>query len=259
MKVSFSKYQGTGNDFIMIDNRTRHFVPDEKAVARLCSRRTGIGADGLILIEPDESTDFSMRYFNADGKEATMCGNGGRCVIDFAHSLGISGNKTLFRATDGIHEGRIEQNLIRLKMQEVQDINTKNNSYILNTGSPHYVTFVQDVKAYPVVIKGREIRYSPDFQPEGINVNFVEILDNNTIFNRTYERGVEDETLSCGTGSVAAALVFSMLRQNGSHPVKVHTLGGVLKVSFKKVGNNKFTDIWLEGPAEKVFDGFIEI
>ncbi len=255
MRLFFSKYHGTGNDFVMIDNRRQGFVPAQATVAALCRRRTGIGADGLILISAHDKYDFTMRYFNADGQESTMCGNGGRCAIAFAHAQGLCGKKTRFLAVDGEHEGVIEEGLVRLKMQDVTGITPQENGYFLDTGSPHFVLFTEDVENFPVSRRGREIRNSELFQPEGTNVNFTGIVDDSTLFNRTYERGVEEETLSCGTGSVAAALVFADTRQNVSTPVTVRTPGGTLRVSFVKKGTGHYGDIWLQGPAVHVFNG----
>ncbi len=255
MNLKFWKYQGTGNDFIMIDNRQNVFISGEKTVSSLCRRRTGIGADGLIIIENHPSLDFSMRYFNADGKEASMCGNGGRCAIAFAKYLGICNNHTAFKAVDGKHEGMVLNDQIRLKMQDVNKFLEMDGDFFLNTGSPHYVTFREDVEHYDVAREGKKIRYSSSFQPEGTNVNFVRIVNDNTLFNRTYERGVEEETLSCGTGSVAAAITLAIKRQNVSSPVTVNTPGGILHVYFTQKKENSFTDIWLEGPASSVFEG----
>jgi len=253
------KYQGTGNDFIMIDNRKDVFSTDEKTIARLCKRRTGIGADGMIMLHDHHGLDFSMHYFNADGKEASMCGNGGRCAVAFARFLGISGDHTRFMAADGIHEGEIHDNLISLKMQDVANIRQEKDYFFLNTGAPHYVTFRADVMHIDVASYGKTIRYRDDFQPEGTNVNFVQIIDSQTLFNRTYEKGVENETLSCGTGSVAAALSLTVLRQNVRSPVTVRTPGGKLSVYFTRKDKNRFTDIRLEGPAVPVFEGIIQL
>ncbi len=259
MKISFHKYQGTGNDFIMIDNRSGQFYPEESVVAALCRRRTGIGADGLILLEDHAGYDFSMRYFNADGREATMCGNGGRCVIAFARALGVCGDRPRFLASDGEHTGEILGDSIKLKMKDVNEIRQTEGGYFLDTGSPHYVLFREDVQNTDVFSEGRELRYSALFAPEGANINFVQVLDPQTIYNRTYERGVEDETLSCGTGSIAAALVHTYTRQNVSSPVTVRTRGGTLKVWFEKGEDPLYGEIMLEGPATAVYEGTIRI
>jgi len=259
MRLFFSKYQGTGNDFIMVDNRKQGFIPDEKIVKALCHRRTGVGADGLIIVEPHDTYDFSMRYFNADGHESTMCGNGGRCAIAFAYAEGICSKKPFFMAADGLHEGIIDGKLVHLKMQDVDKISKIDKGFFLDTGSPHFVVFTNGVKDFPVFQEGRKIRYRKEFAPRGTNVNFVEIINQTTLFNRTYERGVEEETLSCGTGSVAAALVFVYTRHNVSSPVTVLTQGGTLRIFFKAKEYGKFTDIWLQGFATAVFNGTITI
>jgi diaminopimelate epimerase len=259
MEVTFFKYQGTGNDFIMIDNRAGHFRAGREQIASLCTRRTGIGSDGLILLEKHPGYDFSMRYFNADGGESTMCGNGGRCVIAFAHFLDVCGEETRFMAVDGEHTGGIRDGVVRLKMNDVTEIRETGDGWFLDTGSPHYVLFREDVEHAEVFREGRELRHSDLFSPEGTNVNFTEVIDPQTIFNRTYERGVEDETLSCGTGSIAAALTLAHTRQNVSSPVTVLTRGGRLKVYFRKEEEGIFREIYLEGPAQQVFRGTFEI
>lgn len=252
--MKFYKYQGTGNDFIMIDNRMLDFQLDTKAIAQLCHRRFGIGADGLILLEKDPQADFKMVYYNADGSESTMCGNGGRCLVAFAHFLEIFKEKCTFSAIDGLHEAEIQDGIVKLKMIDVPDITTTEHYFVLNTGSPHYVEFTQNVKHLDVFQKGKEIRNSAPFATEGINVNFVEKITHNQIFVRTYERGVEDETYSCGTGVTASALAI-MLHQN-INEVEIQTLGGTLKVYAEKAGKG-FKNIWLEGPAKLVFTGGI--
>jgi len=259
MELRFYKYQGTGNDFIMIDNRQGLFRAEEEVVASLCRRRTGIGAAGLILLEEHAVLDFSMRYFNADGRESTMCGNGGRCVIAFAHALGVCGEQTRFAAADGEHTGETGEGLVRLRMNDVTEIREVSSGYFLDTGSPHYVTFREDVEHMDVPGEGREMRYSDLFKPGGANINFVQVIGQQTVFNRTYERGVEDETLSCGTGSIAAALTLAHTRQNVSSPVTVITRGGTLKVYFRPGRKKLFEEILLEGPAEHVFTGTVKI
>ncbi len=259
MELRFSKFEGTGNDFVMIDNRSGIFSADRRTVAFLCKRRKGVGADGLILIEEREGYDFAMRYFNADGGESTMCGNGGRCAIAFARSLGLFGVRTRFLAVDGEHEGSLTERGVRLKMNPVKEIRRIGEGYFLDTGSPHYVLFRDDLEQTDVVKEGRELRYGELFRPAGANINFVRVEGPSRIFNRTYERGVEDETLSCGTGSIAAALVTAHTRQNVSSPVTVETRGGILLVHYRQGKENLYEDIWLEGPAEHVFDGTINI
>jgi diaminopimelate epimerase len=257
MKGSFFKYHGTGNDFILMDNRSGGFVANASVIAALCHRRFGIGADGLILLGTSEQFDFGMQYFNSDGKPGSMCGNGGRCAAALAHHLGIIGQATVFEAVDGPHNAEIldvKGNLttVSLKMQDVTSLEKDGEQYILNTGSPHCVVFDSAAKEADVVETGRNIRYSPRFRENGINVNVVAITESG-LFVRTYERGVEDETLSCGTGVVASAIAFAGLH-DGASEVEVHTRGGVLHVSFTKTGG-VFKDIRLRGAAIRVFKG----
>lgn len=261
MRTEFFKYQGTGNDFVIIDNRNGHDLklsPDQ--VKKLCDRKFGIGADGLMLLNDKPGFDFEMVYFNSDGRVGTMCGNGGRCLIKFAESTGIQKEIYKFIATDGEHEARIDTNgIVYLRMNDVDMLVNHHGDFLVDTGSPHYVKLVPQLATFDVVKKGREIRNSKDFEKEGINVNFVEQLDEpDKIFVRTYERGVENETLSCGTGVTAAALVCYH-NENGFNEVEVKTLGGRLNVEFDRVDDGKFRNIWLCGPAERVFAGTIEI
>jgi len=258
MKFKFYKYQGTGNDFIIIDNRQNNIDLSEKQIHFICDRRFGIGADGLMLLNKHKELDFSMKYFNSDGKESTMCGNGGRCLVEFSRKLGIIKNETKFQAIDGEHMAIINKdNTISLRMNDVLNVNLVNSNYYLNTGSPHYVTFKENIDKIDVYNRGREIRYSAEFEPDGTNVNFVE-FENDKIFVRTYERGVEDETLSCGTGVTASAISASIHTKSDKNSYDILTKGGKLKVSFRKIAKNKFTDIWLTGPANLVFEGEIE-
>ncbi|HVZ96312.1 MAG TPA: diaminopimelate epimerase [Chitinophagaceae bacterium] len=259
MKLEFYKYQGTGNDFILLDNRHRVCNLTARQVNFLCHRRFGIGADGLMLLNEKPGYDFEMTYYNSDGNTSSMCGNGGRCILKFASMLGIKKSKYHFYAIDGAHEGEIDLNGdVRLKMKDVHEVEFENMHFVLNTGSPHYVKNVSDARKIDVVAEGREIRYSKEFSEEGINVNFVETIDDDTIYVRTYERGVEDETYSCGTGVTAAALI-SAHNDNGFNRVEVQTLGGRLSVEYEKMGEQEFRNIWLCGPAELVFKGEIEI
>jgi diaminopimelate epimerase len=261
MRTEFFKYQGTGNDFVIIDNRNGHDLQlTFEQVKKLCDRRFGIGADGLMLLNEKPGYDFEMIYYNSDGKEGSMCGNGGRCLIKFAESIGIQKELYKFAATDGEHEARIDgDGIVYLKMNDVDIILTHHSDFMVDTGSPHYVKLVPQLASLDVVKKGREIRYSREFEKEGINVNFVEQLDEpDKIFVRTYERGVENETLSCGTGVTAAALVCYH-NENGFNEVEVKTLGGRLNVEFDRIDDGKFRNVWLCGPAERVFDGIIEI
>lgn len=256
MQLHFYKYQGTGNDFIIIDNRSDQYsnLPIDQ-IKVLCNRRFGIGADGLMLLNLKDGYDFEMKYFNADGKESSMCGNGGRCLVKFAYHQGIHKSTYLFTAIDGDHEAEIDlDGTVSLKMKDVPVIKSLNGDFILNTGSPHYVKMVQDIETMDVVKHGRAIRNSEVFKKDGINVNFVEHTGDDTIFVRTYERGVEDETLSCGTGVTAAALACYH-NENGFNDVMVETRGGKLNVEYERYDDKSFNNIWLSGPAEKVFEG----
>lgn len=256
--LGFSKYHGAGNDFIMVDNRSFDFPVEQQVIAGLCHRHFGIGADGLILVQNHDTLDFTMRYFNADGRESTLCGNGGRCTVAFARTLGlVHGDQVEFMAADGAHTAKIKGEDISLKMNNVSQVEKYEEFMFADTGSPHYVAFVPDPFTLDVVTEGRRIRYSEAFKPAGTNVNFVQVKDQHTLINRTYERGVEDETLSCGTGSVAAALCSA--RSYGTvSPVEIHTRGGVLKVTFTRNEDGSFTNIWLSGPVTFVFHGEID-
>ena len=258
MNLTFFKYQGTGNDFIIIDNRKNEVGQlTQQQIERLCDRKFGIGADGLMLMNSKQGYDFEMIYYNADGNESTMCGNGGRCMISCAHQLGIHEYTYRFMAKDGEHEGEINiDNKIRLKMKNVDAVEFQNHHAVLDTGSPHFVKFVHDLEDVDVVESGRIIRESKQYANEGINVNFVETISADTISVRTYERGVEDETLSCGTGVTAAALVAAH-NNRGFNRVEVITPGGKLSVEFEKTGDTNFENIWLCGPATFVFKGEI--
>lgn len=259
MKVPFYKYQGTGNDFVMIDNRQLHFPKNNtKLIQKLCDRRFGIGADGLILLENDKISDFRMVYYNADGNESSMCGNGGRCIVAFAHFLGIIGQTTRFIAIDGEHVAEIQNEKVSLQMIDVNSISLGQSHVYLNTGSPHHVELVTDLDSYPVKEQGAEIRYSGRYGDKGSNVNFVEPVSENTFKVRTYERGVEDETLSCGTGVTAVAIAMYEMGKTSQDTIELWTPGGMLVVSFEHVGNT-YTQIYLKGPAQQVFEGVIDI
>lgn len=255
--MKFYKYQGTGNDFIMIDDRDLTFPISQTYIESLCDRRFGIGADGLILLQNQEGYDFKMVYFNADGSEGTMCGNGGRCLVRFAHDLGVVGESAKFIAIDGEHLASVCDEDVYLKMINVPEVAQYSTYDFANTGSPHYVTYVQNLQETDVYQIGHDIRYSPEWAAKGgTNVNFVEIIDEQTIAVRTYERGVEDETYSCGTGVTACAL-SAHLKNGLASPIHINTLGGKLQVSFQKGANNSFSDIYLIGPAKRVFVGEI--
>ena len=257
--MDFFKYQGTGNDFVMIDDRSEAFpVTNQALIEHLCHRRFGIGADGLILLRNDADYDFQMVYFNADGAEGSMCGNGGRCIVRFAHDLGLFESETRFRAVDGEHIAVVCEEDIFLKMSTVTCIEERDGLTFLDTGSPHVVRFVDDLESLDVVAEGRAIRYSSTFEPSGTNVNFAQVLDDNTLFVRTYERGVEDETYSCGTGVTAVALVAHQQRSMND-PVFIQTIGGNLRVSFNALPDGSFDNIYLIGPAKRAFTGTISV
>lgn len=260
MKIQFYKYQGTGNDFVILDNRTGQYNDlTRKQVEKICHRRFGVGADGLMLLNQKEGYDFEMIYYNADGNPSTMCGNGGRCLVKFAYDKGIHKFTYKFTAVDGEHEAEIDNdNSIRLKMQDVSNVEEHSGYAVLNTGSPHYVKYSNNVDETDVYETGRAIRNSSKYVKEGINVNFVESTGEDSIYVRTYERGVEDETLSCGTGVTAASLM-SAHNERGFNRVEVKTPGGYLSVEFNKVSDKEFIDIWLCGPATFVYNGEIEI
>ena len=257
MTIPFYKYQGTGNDFIMIDNRQSVFFKnDAKLVASLCDRRFGIGGDGLILLENDDLADFKMVYFNADGNQGSMCGNGGRCTVAFAKHLDIISDTAKFTAVDGIHEATIDNDRVSLQMQEVREIRIKSNAIFLDTGSPHHVQLVKSLKDFEVFKEGKKLRYGL-YGKSGSNINFVEQLDDTTFSVRTYERGVEDETLSCGTGVTAVALAMHNTGKTSANKVIVKTIGGELKVEFEQ-DYDSYKNIYLIGPAKQVFKGEIE-
>lgn len=260
MTLEFHKYQGTGNDFIIADNRNGRYNGFTKEQIRLiCDRRFGVGADGLMLLQEHADYDFEMKYFNADGREGSMCGNGGRCLVKFAKAAGIKKEEYFFLASDGAHEAVFDDaGWVNLKMKAVEKVQNHGQHFVLNTGSPHYVSFVTDVMNTDVYQKGRAIRNSKEFEKEGINVNFVETVDDDTIYVRTYERGVEDETLSCGTGVTAAALV-SAHNERGFNAINIRTPGGRLRVEFDRLDDAHFDNIWLCGPATFVYSGAIEV
>ena len=257
-KIHFYKYQATGNDFVVIDNRQGEVTLTKEQIVTICHRKYGVGADGLMLIQKHPVLNFDLEYFNSDGSQS-LCGNGSRAAVQFASLLGMMNGKASFNAFDGEHSAELlPSGIVKLKMNPVKNIVDagKGNNFA-NTGSPHYISFVDDLENYPVVQEGKKIRYSDDYSPDGTNVNFVSLRSDNTIFVRTYERGVEDETLSCGTGVTAAALAASL--KGYSSPIKIKTLGGDLSVEFKSSQSGAFQDIFLIGPAKMVFQGDLEL
>lgn len=256
--MKFYKYQGTGNDFVLLDNRKQEYLLTSAQIKHICDRHFGVGADGLMLLENQDCYDFKMVYYNSDGNESTMCGNGGRCISAFAKKLGLVFTEAKFIAIDGEHAAYFEDEIVSLKMNDVQTIKVNETYFQLNTGSPHYVHFTEYVDELDVKKEGKLIRYSPMFKEEGINVNFVEKLNEHTIFVRTYERGVEDETLSCGTGVTASAI--SLIHdKKGSHEINIETLGGKLSVKLENINGQTFENIWLKGKAEFIFEGEINL
>ena len=253
--LRFFKYQGTGNDFVMIDNRESLFNrSDTTLIARLCHRKFGVGADGLILINTHSEYDFEMVYFNADATRST-CGNGARCAVHLAHRLGIIEKETRFIMEEDEYKAYIEDDLIRIRMVDVPQIQTFPEGYLLNTGTRHFVRLVEKLSEYKVVEEGRQLRYDPRFQPIGANINFVETKDGD-VHMRIYEKGVENETLSSGTGVTAVALTLACLQDLPS-PVAVHTRGGILNVAFERSGPTSFTQVYMAGPAKMVFQGTV--
>ncbi|WP_343329529.1 diaminopimelate epimerase [Polaribacter staleyi] len=254
MKIEFYKYQGTGNDFVMIDNRIKTFPKENiSIISKLCDRHFGVGADGVILIENDTDFDFKMIYFNADGSQ-TFCGNGGRCAVAFAKYLEIITDKTRFIAVDGPHLAEINNGIISLKMIDVDEITVKENSVFAYTGTQHHVELVADLDQFPVFNKGKEIRYS--YSDPGSNVNFVQQINDTTFRVRTYEKGVEDETLACGTGVTAVAIAMHKTGKTTSNLISLPVEGGNLEVSFSEE-NGVYTNVFLKGPATFVFKGNI--
>lgn len=262
MLVHFSKYHGTGNDFVMIDGRSLHASGfDEKLIKRLCDRRFGIGGDGLILLQESKKFEFNMRYFNADGREGTMCGNGGRCITAFAFKLGLCQEDCTFEGIDGIHQASIlPDGEIRLRLKDVKGIDSLEDGYLLDTGSPHFVKFTTNLHSLDVEREGAAIRHQARFGERGVNVNFVEPGPAvQQISVRTFERGVEGETWSCGTGVTAAAITASLHSGSDHRSYQVFTRGGSLKVAFRKEAYQHYTDVYLTGPASHVYDGTIDV
>jgi diaminopimelate epimerase len=256
MNINFSKYQGTGNDFVIIDNRDGNISLSNEQIAFLCDRRFGVGSDGLMLLGTAAGYDFKMTYYNANGTEGTMCGNGGRCLVQFAHDNGIVKELYSFIAIDGPHEASIHNNgWVHLKMSDVHAVETGEDFFVTNTGSPHYIKMVEGIENFNVFNEGKAIRYNDRFAKEGINVNFIEHQKDH-LFVRTYERGVENETYSCGTGVTASAII-SFLHKQGEQEVSIKTIGGKLAVSFNNQGGGHFNNIWLKGPGTFVYKSSI--
>ncbi len=257
MKIDFFKYQGTGNDFVIVDNRQETFPKnDTQLISKICDRRFGVGADGLLLLENHSTVDFTMVYYNADGNLGSMCGNGGRCMVHFAKFLNIIKDETVFEAVDGMHKAVIVDGIVSLKMNDVTEVNVLSDHLFLDTGSPHHVQLVNDLENYDVEVEGAKIR-NRIYGKVGANINFVEEKENNTFGVRTYERGVEAETLSCGTGVTAVAIALYEINKTTSNKITLNTKGGVLKVSFNRTELN-YTDVYLEGLATNVFKGIWE-
>ncbi|WP_295984887.1 diaminopimelate epimerase [uncultured Algibacter sp.] len=257
MKQTFYKYQGTGNDFVMIDNRQHVFDKNNtERVKFLCDRRFGIGADGLILLEDHPEYDFKMVYYNADGNESSMCGNGGRCLVAFAKQLGVISNKAVFEATDGVHHASIDGEIVKLQMLDVDTIEKYENHVFLNTGSPHHVQFEIQIEDFDIKSKGATIRYGEPYNTAGSNVNFVKKQSDTTFRVRTYERGVEGETLSCGTGVTAVAIAMHYIGETQEKHVILNVEGGELEVCFD-FENDTYNNVWLIGSATFVYKGSI--
>ncbi len=258
--INFYKYQGAGNDFILIDNRQQLFKNNKEQLAQqLCKRRFGIGSDGLIFIENDTDSDFLIDFLNPDGSRS-FCGNGSRCAVKFAHYLCIFKKQlTTFKAIDGIHKAQLVNDLVKIEMKDVQSIQQIDKDFFINTGSPHYIKYFNNINQLDLIKLGQTIRYSDTYKNEGTNVNAVEKIAPHHIKVRTYERGVENETLACGTGVTACALSYALLNQLKNNTIKVDAVGGQLEVSFTQQPNGNFTNIWLTGPAQFVFKGSYDL
>ncbi len=256
MEIQFTKYQGTGNDFILIDNRDENIKLDKVRIQKLTDRKFGIGADGLMLIEHHPEVDFKMTYYNSDGSQS-LCGNGSRCAVDYAKNLGLLDCETTFLTTDGVHKAFHNSQLVDFQLHDVNKVVIGDGFFFVDNGSPHHVKFVENIEAIDVMEEGSRIRQSKMYEPNGTNVNFVEIKVENEIAVRTFERGVENETLSCGTGVVASAIASTYKGLNS--PIGITTMGGNLSVKFDQVGESKFRNIFLSGPVEKVFEGKIQV
>jgi len=263
MMLHFYKYHGAGNDFIILNMLDNEIKLNSEQIRLLCDRHLGIGADGLMMLLPSEEKDFIMKYYNSDGFEGSMCGNGGRCIISFAYDMGIKKPGYSFMAVDGMHSGRIlsvseNEKTVELQMSDVSKVQMLGEDMLMDTGSPHYLQFVEEVESLDVFEKGKAIRYSDAFKKQGVNVNFVK-ENADELFVRTYERGVEAETLACGTGVTAAAIAAGIRQQFQFTSFNIHTLGGELKLRYQTKNGKDFTNIFLTGPAKKVFEGEINI
>ncbi|WP_406684152.1 diaminopimelate epimerase [Seonamhaeicola sp. MEBiC1930] len=257
MQQEFYKYQGTGNDFVMIDNRQQIFDKSNvERVAFLCDRRFGVGADGLILLENHDDYNFKMVYYNSDGNESTMCGNGGRCLVAFARDLGVISENATFEAIDGVHHASIEDDTVRLQMVDVNTVEKHEKHVFLDTGSPHHVQHKENIEDFDIKTEGAKIRYGAPYNEEGTNVNFVKKINSDTFTVRTYERGVEDETLSCGTGVTAVAIAMHATKETANCFINLNVQGGELKVSFDE-DKGVYKNVWLVGPAKFVFKGTV--
>lgn len=256
MRIDFFKYQGTGNDFIMIDDRNAQLQFSSADIQQLCNRKFGIGADGIILLRNHAEVDFEMVYYNSDGSQS-FCGNGSRCALAFAKYLGIFDVEATFIAIDGKHNGKAENDIYATKMGDVSEVEVGNGFYFVHTGSPHYMVWKDELDQFDIIKEAREIRYNNRFKQEGTNVNFVQDLPNNQLRVRTYERGVEDETLSCGTGVTAVAIANAIRKDSATKETLLKVEGGELTIRFDRT-ENTFTNIWLIGPAEFVFKGSID-
>lgn len=267
MKLNFWKYEGAGNDFVLLDCRNSNFNPSPEQIAALCDRRRGVGADGAMMLTSSERAEFGMRYFNSDGPEATMCGNGGRCIVWFADMLGIGGDSKCFEAMDGLHTATVlerngAQARIRLGMKSVDEVVVDaQGDVLLDTGSPHLVRVVERLDNLDVVAVGRELRYGPKTAPtNGANINFVVVEEGlGRLSLRTYERGVEDETLACGTGATAAAIAIGHTLQHACNHFCLNARGGKLEVEFERTAQGGYTNIFLTGPARLAFKGEWEV
>lgn len=260
MKIDFDKYEGTGNDFIVVDGfRFKDFELNDSLINRLCNRKFGIGADGIIIIKKHDDFDFYLDYYNADGSQS-FCGNGSRCGAQFAYHQGIISKKhTKFNAIDGIHEAYIEEDSVKLKMVDVSRFSLEKNQFIIDTGSPHILIESNDLSTENTLRIGKEMRYSERFKKDGINVNLFERKKPNQALISTYERGVENETLSCGTGATACAIALNLLDPTINR-AEIHSKGGVLEVSFDyDTNHNIYREVYLKGSVNLVFHGTIQI